>query len=163
MIFLEEILYVIKKIEIIIGVLFLAVIALLIFGDVFIRNVLISVRSPFIWTIDVVNTLFVWTVFCGSSILLKENRHLEIGFFVDKLPIFWKYLIKILVDLLILFSLFIIISATRNLLEIQKGVSLATIRFSTRIISLPVLIFSISMFFTAIVDLIKQLFNIIKR
>ena len=110
-----------------------------------------------------VNTLFVWTVFCGSSILLKENRHLEIGFFVDKLPIFWKYLIKILVDLLILFSLFIIISATRNLLEIQKGVSLATIRFSTRIISLPVLIFSISMFFTAIVDLIKQLFNIIKR
>ena len=62
----------------------LIVLVALIFSNVVLRYFL---RTGITWTVEVSGLLFVWLVFLGAVIALKDHAHLGIDSFVGKLPL----------------------------------------------------------------------------
>lgn len=43
-------------------------------------------RDPFVWAEELARLFFIWTVFAGAAVALKQNKHFAIDLFVVKLP-----------------------------------------------------------------------------
>lgn len=77
---------IIKTFDYIIKLLIIVVSILLIFmvsSNVLFRFV---IRKPLSWANELATYLFVWWVFLGSTLAVKEKKHLNIAFLKEKLP-----------------------------------------------------------------------------
>ena len=76
--------------------------------QVFFRYVL---KSPIRWTEEIAVLFFIWFTFTGAALCTRDSKHLQLEYFVEKMPYSVKRYFKILHKLLILLVLvFIIIS-----------------------------------------------------
>ena len=75
-----------KRLERVLLVALAALFAVMIcdvFLQVFARNVL---KIPLVWTLDVAQLMFSWTIFIGAAVALRWNAH----YHLDLLPVSWK-------------------------------------------------------------------------
>ena len=64
---------------------------------------------PLPWSMEVATFLFAWAAFFSADVALRENRHVSVDFFVDRLPAKARAAIKLVDYLLIMaFLLFLI-------------------------------------------------------
>ncbi len=62
-------------------------------AQVFLRYV---AGTPLFWTEELARLCLVWFVYLGAIILTKEDDHIRVGIFVDKVSGRWKYLFKLI-------------------------------------------------------------------
>ncbi len=54
------------------------------------------------WSEEVARYLFIYLVFLGAAIVLRRNGHIQVSFFVERLPAPLRRTVAVLVDLLLL-------------------------------------------------------------
>jgi TRAP-type C4-dicarboxylate transport system permease small subunit len=72
-----------RQVELALGVSALTLIVVIICVQVTMRYVL---NRPIVWAEDVATFLFIWAVFLGAAVGLKDLRHIRIETFLDRLP-----------------------------------------------------------------------------
>lgn len=72
------------------------------------------------WTEEVSLGLFVWLVFAGFSVVMKNNEHVSIDYFVRKLPGKWYRINQYLVIAIVFFSVLIVFVLWGLILSIQS-------------------------------------------
>ena len=77
----------------------LAVLLLVVGGQVFSRYAL---NHSLFWSEELARYLFIYLVFLGSAIVLRRNGHIQVSFFVERLPPGVRRAIAVLADLLLL-------------------------------------------------------------
>jgi TRAP-type transport system small permease protein len=107
-----------------IGLIFLIVGAITV--QVFTRYVL---NMPIAWVEESATYAFIWMVFVGASVGLKEGRHIMIQTFVDRLPTRGAAALRMLIWLLVLTMLVLVVS---------QGFKVMGVEGRSRTISLPV-------------------------
>ncbi|MEI8190030.1 MAG: TRAP transporter small permease [candidate division NC10 bacterium] len=76
-----------------------AVLCVVVFGEVVARYLF---NHPFFWSDEVTVYAFTWVAFLGSALALRDNRHIGISFFVEKLPSGAQGVLGILADTIVL-------------------------------------------------------------
>jgi TRAP-type C4-dicarboxylate transport system permease small subunit len=78
----------------------LLLVLLLVVGlQIFSRYVL---NHSLFWSEELARYLFIYLVFLGSAIVLRQRRHIQVSFFMERLPPPLRRFVSILVDLLLL-------------------------------------------------------------
>jgi TRAP-type C4-dicarboxylate transport system permease small subunit len=149
------VLNVIKKIELLIGTIFMICIVLL----VFIAAVIRWVGFPVAWSIDVAQLLFGWVVFLGADIALKNDSHIGVDMFVNKLPFIARKTIKIINFLFIQTFLLAIIYYGVNLSRLNYERLFNTLRISYSYATISVPVGAFLMFLTMCQKLIKVFYE----
>lgn len=67
-------------------------------------------NHPLFWSEELSRYCFVWIVFVGAAIAMKQGAHIGVDYFVKKLPSRFKNYLKIAINILIISFLFIIIN-----------------------------------------------------
>jgi len=66
-------------------------------------------NDPFSWSEEMARYIQVWMILLASSICIRKNSHLSVDYTIHSLPFKYKKILKIVVNLLIMFFLFIMI------------------------------------------------------
>lgn len=116
---------VLKKIEKVIShiiniviVISLTVIVLLVFGNTFLRYVFNSGISG---SVEITRYLFIWIVFLGSILALRNKKHIAMELPYDKFPHLLKKIIFIIGRLLMLFLVILIFEGGYNITKLNLG------------------------------------------
>ena len=81
--------------------------------QIFFRYIL---NQPLAWTEEVARLLFIWMVFLGATLAIKDNTHLKMDYFYDRFPEKIKKAVELLHNILIIgFSVSILISGIQIL------------------------------------------------
>jgi TRAP-type transport system small permease protein len=94
-----------EKIQMTIGAIFLLIFFAAIMVQIITRHLGISV----IWTEEVANYSFIWSVFMGASVMVSKREHFSFDFLIGKLKGKSKLSLLIVIDAVILlfsFALF---------------------------------------------------------
>lgn len=87
----------------------LAAMSILVFGNVVLRY---AFNSGITWSEEMARFLFIWMVFLGSIVALKDNEHLGVDTLVKKLPDRWKKVVYVISNLLILYTLWLVLEGS---------------------------------------------------
>ena len=112
---IEWISSVVNKIAMRISILFFIIMTLIIWVQVFYRFIL---GGGIAWSEEIAKFLMVWMALLGSSVLLREGRHIAINFFISKFS-FLRYIL----------FFHAILSAILFVLLIYYGIDYATFGF----------------------------------
>ncbi|RKD76326.1 TRAP-type C4-dicarboxylate transport system permease small subunit [Sinobaca qinghaiensis] len=93
------------KIEEVLTKLLLAGIVILVFYSAMVR----WAGVPVAWSVEMAQLLFIWLVFLGANQSLRNNRHIGIDYFVEKLPFKGKLVITIITNTVVAVFLMICI------------------------------------------------------
>lgn len=69
-----------QKIQIVVGTFFLTIFLLAIICQIVTRYLKISV----LWTEEVANFSFIWAIFTGAAIMVRENQHFSFTYLVER-------------------------------------------------------------------------------
>jgi len=105
----------IEKTEEIIVVILLAAMVTNVTLGVFCRYVLNSSLS---WTEELARYFMVWFAYIGMALAFKDGSHVSVTFFVSKVPLYFRHIIKLIVYALILFFLITLFVQSISLLKI---------------------------------------------
>ena len=118
-----------RAIEILIAA-FLAVMVVMVFGNVVLRYVF---NSGIIVSEEVSRWLFLWVTFLGAVVALKEHGHLGTDALISRLPILGKKICLVLGHLLMLYATWLVFSGaltqTRINLSVEAPVTGASMAF----------------------------------
>jgi len=147
----------IERIQMGVGILSVAIIAVIIPLQVFCRFVL---NAPLIWPEDVGIGLMVWGGFIGSAILYKRNEHVAVDFFKKYFPRKMSIAVSFSIDFIIGFLLVLIIFYGYQLTQLQ----MMTMQVGTGMprgyfYALPLLVNTVIMFIYNIHALLKKIFS----
>jgi TRAP-type C4-dicarboxylate transport system permease small subunit len=92
--------------------LFLALMSILVFGNVLLRYLF---NSGITWSEEVSRFLFVWMIFLGAIGALKDNEHLGVDMLVRRLPRPWRKTVYVFGNILVLYILWLIFDGSRKL------------------------------------------------
>ncbi|WP_422124332.1 TRAP transporter small permease [Planococcus sp. X10-3] len=133
----------------------LASMAVLIFGNVVLRY---GFNTGIVWAEEMSRFLFVWMIFLGAIVALKENNHLSVDILTKRVPPPIKKFLYIFSNLIVLFSLWIVLEGSWNM-------TLKNLNNTAPVTKLPYaylygvgIIMSIGMGSIVIVNIIKALF-----
>lgn len=87
----------------------LAVMAILVFGNVVLRYVF---NSGITWSEEMSRFLFVWMTFLGAISALKDNEHLGVDIFVKKLSPRMKKAVFVLTNGILLYALWLVLDGS---------------------------------------------------
>lgn len=87
----------------------LALMAILVFGNVVLRYLF---NSGITWSEEMSRFLFVWLIFLGAIGALTDNEHLGVDMFVKRLPDFWKKVVFVITNGLILYVLWLVLDGS---------------------------------------------------
>ena len=98
-------------------------------------------HNPLMWSEEVVIYLFTWVVFLGSTILYKNQRHISIGIFTEKLPRRVRTCVHLFGDLLVLVFLLVLTHQGFILFQMNTDIPSITLPVPVGIatVSLPVM------------------------
>jgi TRAP-type C4-dicarboxylate transport system permease small subunit len=66
-------------------------------------------NTGFVWSSELVAYNYFWVIFLGSVIAIKENAHIGMNIFVNRLPLKTKIVVRCFGDLLVMFFLIVLI------------------------------------------------------
>lgn len=90
----------------IVAILFGVIVTLMLIA-IFFRYVL---NNSLYWSDEIVRYLFVWLTFLGTAVAVRDKAHIRVEFFAEKMPFYFRKIIKKLNDFLFLaFLLFLTI------------------------------------------------------
>lgn len=73
-------------------------------------------NNPLAWTEEIARVLFIWLVFLGAALGLKDNSHPKVEYFFNKFPEKMKSLVTIFHAILIMFfSVSVVLSGVQML------------------------------------------------
>jgi TRAP-type C4-dicarboxylate transport system permease small subunit len=107
-----------RLIEILIAV-FLAVMVVMVFGNVVLRYAL---NSGIVVSEELSRWLFLWVTFLGAVVALKEHAHLGSDFLVSRLPVAGKKICLVLGHLLMLYATWLLFSGALTQARINLNV-----------------------------------------
>ena len=102
----EGAVFLIHNLEEILSFPFLAAIAYLVFTQVYFRYVL---NDPIVWAEEITLVCFHWAVFLGMALAYKHGEKLTMDTFVSHLPVNIQRKIYIIIEILIFFTLLLLI------------------------------------------------------
>jgi TRAP-type transport system small permease protein len=144
-----------EKIQMTIGAIFL----LLFFGAIMVQIVTRHLGISVIWTEEVANYSFIWSVFMGASVMVSKREHFSFDFLIGKLKGKSKLSLLIVIDAVILlfsFALFYYgIETVQNFWN-YNWTSIPELKMGYVWISIPI------MGATMMIYTINQLINTIK-
>jgi TRAP-type transport system small permease protein len=118
-----------RAVEILIAA-FLAVMVVMVFGNVVLRYVF---NSGIIVSEEVSRWLFLWVTFLGAVVALKEHGHLGTDALISRLPVLGKKICLVLGHLLMLYATWLVFSGaltqTRINLSVEAPVTGASMAF----------------------------------
>jgi TRAP-type C4-dicarboxylate transport system permease small subunit len=91
---------------------------LIIFAQVVTRYVL---RVPLSWSEELSRYLFIWVIFLGTAVAVGNKSHIIIDFIIRYLPVRFKVLGDLIVNIIVAVYLAIIIYSSFKLLPIVSG------------------------------------------
>jgi TRAP-type C4-dicarboxylate transport system permease small subunit len=94
----------------------LAVMAVLVFGNVVLRYVF---NSGITWSEEMARFLFIWLVLIGAIGALKDNAHLGVDMLIKRLPRPWKKAVYIFSNLIVLFTLYLVVEGSWKMSELN--------------------------------------------
>lgn len=120
---------------------------------VFTSAVMRWVGVPLSWSVEFAQLLFVWVIFLGANRTLRENKHIEVDFFVKMMPEKVRSIIDIVMNVLVIaFLLFLTKYGIQ--LSIENSVrQISNLPLSYSFITMAVPIGSILMILTTIIKL----------
>lgn len=132
----------------------LAIMVVLVFGNVVLRyafNTGITVSE------EVSRWLFVWLVFLGAIVALKEHAHLGSDMLVSRLPVAGKKICLVLGQLLMLYITWLIFSGSLAQVKINMDVQAPVTGLSVGIFYSAGIVFAVSAFFLLVRELWRVL------
>ena len=118
-----------RAVEVLIAA-FLAVMVVMVFGNVVLRYVF---NSGIIVSEEVSRWLFLWVTFLGAVVALKEHGHLGTDVLISRLPLLGKKICLVLGHLLMLYATWLVFSGAltqaRINLDVQAPVTGASMAF----------------------------------
>lgn len=95
--------------------------------------------------------LYIWMCYIGSSVVLRRGKHIQISFFPERMPLFWRTLTEFWIYAIMLFFLIITVRYTYAILPalhtLQFG---AALRWPKSYLSLSLLIAAAAMAVTCV-------------
>lgn len=87
-------------------------------AQVFFRYVL---HDPLVGSEDFAKLFFVWMVFLGTAVVTRDRMHIQVDYFVEKLPPKARRIVDLSMQLLILALFLIIFKYALDFIAVQKG------------------------------------------
>jgi TRAP-type C4-dicarboxylate transport system permease small subunit len=87
-------------------------------GQVFFRYVL---HDPLVGSEDFAKLFFVWMVFLGTAVVTRDRMHIQVDYFVEKLPLKPRKIVDLGIHLLTLIFFLIILKYAFDFIAVQKG------------------------------------------
>jgi TRAP-type C4-dicarboxylate transport system permease small subunit len=149
----ETLLMAIKKIEVVLIVLMLAMIVCVVGAQVLMRYFF----RPFAWAEELTAIVLIYLSFFAADVVYKEKSHISVDFFVGKLPRLFQRLIGVALYSAILIFLVMMIPRTATLVRMQSRITIsAAIALPKSFHTLPVLLVFPSMVLTTLYYLIDE-------
>ena len=142
-----------KAIEAVIAI-FLAVMVVLVFGNVVLRY---GFNSGITVSEEVSRWLFVWVTFLGAVVAVKERAHLGTDFLVARLPVLGKKICLVVGHLLMLFATWLLFSGSLAQARINWDVQAPVTGASTAIFYASGIVFAVSAAVFLLADLVRAL------
>lgn len=90
----------------------LALMCIFVFGNVVLRY---AFNSGITWSEEISRFLFVWLIFLGAIVALKQNEHLGVDTLVKRLPAAWQRICYVVSNVLVLFTLWLVFDGSLKL------------------------------------------------
>ena len=87
-------------------------------SQVFFRYVL---HDPLVGSEDFAKLFFVWMVFLGTAVVTRDRMHIQVDYFVEKLPLKPRKIVDLAMHLLTLIFFAIILKYAFDFIAVQKG------------------------------------------
>lgn len=98
----------------------LSILVLLVFLNVVLRYVF---NSGITWSVELSGFLFVWLIFMGAVIALKEHGHLGVDLFVGKLPLKAQKGMFVLTNIVMIAVLVLFIHGLTKMMELNSSIA----------------------------------------
>ncbi|MCE2452425.1 MAG: TRAP transporter small permease [Nitrospinae bacterium] len=98
--------FLLRNLEELLAYPFLAAIGYIVFMQVYFRYIL---DDPIVWAEEVTLLCFHWGVFIGAALAYKHGEKLTMETFVGQLPEHWQHKILIVIEVLIFFTLLLLL------------------------------------------------------
>lgn len=151
----------IEKVEFLVGIVILIIVVALIASNVFARYVM---DRPIVWAEELAIYGYIWIIFLGSSIALRQEKHIVIPIFYDKLPSSVRKVTSLITYLCIMLILLVLL---------VQGVKAASFQVKQHTVSLPIrlpklyffalplILGVVSMIITATYQIMKKVYEIV--
>jgi TRAP-type C4-dicarboxylate transport system permease small subunit len=136
------------------AVLLLAITAIILL-QVFCRYFL---GAPLIWPEELATILSIWLTFIGAGYVYKKNRHLMMGYLVEKFPAPMRSFIDSLTHIAVLIFCYYIIKGGLRLIPIQGRNLTPALRIPSSFYTLPVVISSLALILFILFLLLQKVF-----
>lgn len=143
----------------IIMALALAVMVVLVFGNVVLRYLF---NSGITWSEEMSRYLFIWLTFLGAIGAFKNKEHLGVDMLIKRLPTKMKKVVIVISDLLILFVLFLVLDGSWKMTMINIDSKAPATGLPLAFVYGTGILVSISMGLMTIYNLYQVIFNKIK-
>lgn len=140
----------------IIIVICLSLMAIFVFGNVILRYVF---NSGITWSEEVSRFLFIWLIFLGSILALKDNEHLGVDSLVKKLPIVGKKIVYVISNLILIVTLVLLFDGSWKLTLLNTDLSAPATGMSYAYIYVFGMIMSGAMILIILFNLYRLVFN----
>ena len=112
--------------RVVVGIMFIAVVVLTIV-QVFCR---FALDRPLVWSEELARFILVWMTMLGTPVLCYENTHLAITEFVEGMPSRMQALVRIVMNLIVLFLFAAILYASPKLLRASAHIRSGALEIS---------------------------------
>jgi len=148
-----------EKIQLVIGVLALAMIIASVTAGIISRYVF---GSPFTWTEELATFLFIWLSFIGAGIASARKKHIVADFLIQKIPAKHANIIRIIINILVLILL-VLIAVGGFILQPKTATSASiALNIPRNLYYLPILIAAVYMFFVYLEETV-EMFQCLKQ
>lgn len=137
----------------------LAIMVVLVFGNVILRYFF---NSGITWSEEMSRYLFVWLTFLGAISAFKNNEHLGVDMVIKRLPIKMKKVTLVISDLMMLFVLILILDGSWKMTLINIDSKAPATGMPLAFVYGTGIIVSVSMGLMVINNLYRIIFNKIK-
>lgn len=143
----------------IIMALALAVMVVLVFGNVVLRYLF---NSGITWSEEMSRYLFIWLTFLGAIGAFKNKEHLGVDMLIKRLPTKMKKVVIVISDLLILFVLYLVLDGSWKMTMINIDSKAPATGLPLAFVYGTGILVSVSMGLMTIYNLYRVIFNKIK-
>lgn len=119
-----------------------AMLCVVVFGEVVARYLF---NHPFFWSDEVTVYTFTWVAFLGSALALRDNRHIGISFFVEKLPRGAQGALGILADVIVLAFLGLFLVQSVKFCRMNHTVASISLQIPLSFVSASVVVMNVLM------------------